>query len=45
VGATVSVGVRAVRAGEQLKEGRETGKQGPRNSDIGARARNGPGRR
>jgi hypothetical protein len=42
VGAAVSACVRAVRAGERLKEGRGPGKRGPRNSDTGARAHNGP---
>jgi hypothetical protein len=31
--------------GKRLKEGREAGKRGPRNSSIGAWARNGLGRR
>jgi hypothetical protein len=41
----VSACVRAVRAGEQLKEGRGTGKRGPRNSGTDAQARNRLGRR
>jgi hypothetical protein len=45
VGAAISVCVRAVHAGERLKEGRRTDKQGPRNSDTDARAHDGPGRR
>ena len=36
VGAMISACMRAVRAGELLKEGRETGKRDPRNSDIDA---------
>jgi hypothetical protein len=45
VGAAVSACVRAVRAGERLKEGRRNGKRGPQNSDTDTRARNGPRRR
>jgi hypothetical protein len=45
VGASISACVRAVRACERLKEGKETGKRGPQNSDTDARAHNGPGRR
>jgi hypothetical protein len=45
VGAAISACVCAVRAGERLKEWRETGKRGPRNSDTDARAHNGPRRR
>jgi hypothetical protein len=44
MGTTISSCVHAVHAGERLKEGRGTGKRGPRNSDTGARARNGLGR-
>jgi hypothetical protein len=36
VGATISACVRAVRAGERLKEGGGTGKRGPRDSGIDA---------
>jgi hypothetical protein len=42
VGATISVCVRAVRAGERLKEGAGTGERGPRNSGTDARAHDGP---
>jgi hypothetical protein len=45
VGATISACVRTVHMGERLKEGRETGNRGPRNSDTDARAHNRPGRR
>jgi hypothetical protein len=43
VGVAISVCVRAVRVGERLKEGRETGKRAPWNSDTNERAHNGPG--
>jgi hypothetical protein len=36
VGVAISAFVRIVRAGERLKEGRETGKRGPQNSDTDA---------
>jgi hypothetical protein len=45
VGVAISACMRAVRAGERLREGRGTSKSGPRNSDMDARAHNGPGRR
>jgi hypothetical protein len=45
VGAAISACVCVVRAGEWLKEGKGTGKQGPQNSGTNARAHDGPGRR
>jgi hypothetical protein len=45
VGAAISACVRVVHASERLKEGRETGKRVPRNSDTDARAHTGLGRR
>jgi hypothetical protein len=45
VGATILACVRAVRAGERLKEGAKTGERGPRNSGTDARAHDGPKRR
>jgi hypothetical protein len=44
VGATILACVRAVRAGERLKEGAKTGERGPRNSGTDARAHDGPKR-
>ena len=34
VGAAILACMRAIHAGERLKEGRETGKRGPQNSDT-----------
>jgi hypothetical protein len=45
MGTAISVCVRAVHAGERLKEGRGTSKRGPQNRDTHARASNGPGHR
>jgi hypothetical protein len=45
VGTSISACVRAVRAGERLKEGGGTGEWGPQDNDRGARAQDGPKRR
>jgi hypothetical protein len=45
VGASILACVRAVRAGERLKEGGGAGKRGPRDRGTDARAHDGPKRR